>query len=29
MRLDGDELETPYRHVFESLGEQQGVLGSR
>ncbi len=28
MRLDGDELETRYRHVLESLGKQKGVLGS-
>jgi hypothetical protein len=31
MRLDGDELETHYRHVFESLGKQKesklGQLG--
>ena len=27
MRLDGDELETHYRHVLESLGKQKGMLG--
>ena len=26
MRLDGDELETHYRHVLESLGKQKGML---
>jgi type I restriction enzyme M protein len=25
---DGDELETHYRHVFESLGRQSGTLGT-
>lgn len=29
MRLDGDELETRYRHVLESLGKQKGVLRDR
>ena len=24
---DGDELETHYRHVLESLGKQKGMLG--
>jgi type I restriction enzyme M protein len=28
MRLDGDELETHYRHALESLGKQKGMLGS-
>jgi hypothetical protein len=28
MRLDGDELETHYRHVLEALGTQKGMLGS-
>jgi type I restriction enzyme M protein len=28
MRLDGDELETHYRHVLESLGKEKGMLGS-
>jgi hypothetical protein len=27
MRLDGDELETHYRHVLESLGKAKGMLG--
>jgi len=27
MRLDGDELETHYRHVIETLGKQKGMLG--
>src|SRR5918993_171165 len=27
IRLDGDELETHYRHVLESLGKQKGMLG--
>ena len=27
MRLHGDELETQYRHVLESLGKQKGMLG--
>jgi type I restriction enzyme M protein len=27
MRLDGDELETHYRHVLESLGKEKGMLG--
>jgi type I restriction enzyme M protein len=27
LRLDGDELETHYRHVLESLGKQKGMLG--
>jgi type I restriction enzyme M protein len=27
VRLDGDELETHYRHVLESLGKQKGMLG--
>ena len=27
MRLDGDELETHYWHVLESLGKQNGMLG--
>jgi len=27
LRLDGDELETHYRHVLESLGKQKGILG--
>lgn len=26
MRLDGDEMETHYRHVLESLGKQKGML---
>jgi len=26
MRLDGDELETHYRHVLESLGKQKGMF---
>ena len=26
MRLDGDELETHYRHVLESLAKQKGML---
>jgi hypothetical protein len=26
MRLDGDELETHYCHVLESLGKQKGLL---
>ncbi len=26
---DGDELETHYRHVLESLGKQKGMLGGR
>ena len=26
-RLDGDELETHYRHVLESLGREMGMLG--
>src|SRR4249919_1289298 len=25
---DGDELETHYRHVLESLGKQPGTLGT-
>ena len=29
IRLDGDELETHYRHVLESLGKQKGMLGGR
>ena len=29
MRLDGDELETRYRHVRESLGKQKGMLSGR
>jgi len=29
MRLDGDELETHYRHVIESLAKQKGMLGAR
>jgi type I restriction enzyme M protein len=28
MRLDGDELETHYRHVLESLGKEKGLLGA-
>jgi type I restriction enzyme M protein len=28
MRLDGDELETHYRHVLESLGKQKGCSAS-
>ena len=28
MRLDGEGLETHYRHVLESLGKQKGMLGS-
>jgi type I restriction enzyme M protein len=27
MRLDGDELETHYRHILESLGKEKGMLG--
>ena len=27
IRLDGDELETHYRHVLESLGKAKGMLG--
>jgi hypothetical protein len=27
MRLDGDELETHYRHVLESLGKAKVVRG--
>jgi len=27
LRLDGDELETHYRHVLESLGKAKGMLG--
>ena len=27
MRLDGEELETHYRDVLESLGKQKGMLG--
>jgi hypothetical protein len=28
MRRDGDELETHYRHVLESLGKEKGMPGS-
>jgi len=28
MRLDGNELETHYRHVLESLGKEKGMLGA-
>ena len=28
LKRDGDELETHYRHVLESLGKQKGMLGS-
>ena len=27
MKLDGDELETHYRHVLEELGKKPGMLG--
>ena len=27
LKRDGDELETHYRHVLESLGKQKGMLG--
>jgi type I restriction enzyme M protein len=27
MRLDGDELETHYRHLLETLGKEKGMLG--
>ncbi len=27
MKLDGDELETHYRHTLEQLGKQKGMLG--
>ena len=27
LAMDGDELETHYRHVLESLGKQKGMLG--
>jgi type I restriction enzyme M protein len=28
LERDGDELETHYRHVLESLGKQKGMLGA-
>jgi len=27
LKRDGDELETHYRHVLESLGKKKGMLG--
>jgi type I restriction enzyme M protein len=27
LKRDGDELETRYRHVLESLGKEKGMLG--
>jgi type I restriction enzyme M protein len=29
MRLDGDELETHYRHVLESLGKDKSMFSGR
>lgn len=28
-RLNGDDLETHYRYVLESLGKAKGMLGGR
>jgi type I restriction enzyme M protein len=28
LKRDGDELETHYRHVLESLGKEKGMLGA-
>lgn len=29
LKRDGDELETHYRHVFETLGKEKGIRAGR